>query len=242
MLIPAAKGRGERQRRLCQVAAVGPPAAGDAVRAARGRCRRGTAPQSATSSIAAKRRSLSSACMNVLPNPPEPRTFGSEDSDARVEQRREQLVVAGAGLAFRAAVQKDHGADGSTPAAGVQPAGELSPSRAVMVSSVGSAATGPLLGARSTRLPFAGPGIDQFDRRRRRRPLHGHRHHRPACADAQFAGHQAGQRNRLAQRVVGVSRICNSLAPLMFHNSATVDRSSLTANSSSSKPGRSATT
>ena len=30
------------------------------------------------------------------------------------------------------------------------------------------------------------------------------------------------------------SRICNSLAPLMFHSNATVERSSLTANSSSS--------
>jgi hypothetical protein len=38
------------------------------------------------------------------------------------------------------------------------------------------------------------------------------------------------------------SRICNSLPPSMFHNNATVDRSSLTANSSKSYPGRSATT
>ena len=38
------------------------------------------------------------------------------------------------------------------------------------------------------------------------------------------------------------SRICNSLQPLMFHNSATVDRSSLTTNSSRSWPRRSATT
>lgn len=38
------------------------------------------------------------------------------------------------------------------------------------------------------------------------------------------------------------SRICNSLQPCRFHNNATVDRSSLTANSASSQSGRSATT
>ena len=53
-------------------------------------------------------------------------------------------------------------------------------------------------------LPFARPRVDQFDGSRQVGSLDGHRDHRAARADGQLARDRPGQRNRLAQRVIGV--------------------------------------
>nr|CRL74726.1 hypothetical protein CPGR_03269 [Mycolicibacterium malmesburyense] len=108
------------------------------------------------------------------------------------------------------------------------------PSRATTVSRVGSGAIGPELGSRSTgsHTPVRGStnstvgGVDgpstviaSID---------------PPALMLSWLATIPGSEIRSRTVLSPSSRICNSLAPWMFHSIATVDRSSLTVNSSSS--------
>jgi hypothetical protein len=121
---------------------------------------------------------------------------------------------------------------------------KVSPSLAVIVSRVGPAAplTGPRLGSRSIRSHSRDRGSTSSTVR----GIDGLSTviatiEPPALmlsSVATMPGNGIGSCNVLSVS----SRICNSLRPARFHNNATVDRSSLTANSSRSHPARSATT
>ena len=108
----------EGQRRLSQVATVGPAAAADAV------CRQPTSrstrkrTQSATSSIAANRNSLSSACMKVRPNPPEPRIFGVSTVIPASSSGKISPVLAGPAPRVRRADRSTHRPGPRRPAGG----------------------------------------------------------------------------------------------------------------------------
>jgi hypothetical protein len=80
------------QRGQGEVAAVGAPHTRDPLRIATPvvtRC----STHAATSSMAPKRFSRSSATRKARPNPDDPRTFGREHRDARGDERLEQRVV-----------------------------------------------------------------------------------------------------------------------------------------------------
>ena len=162
--------------------------------------------QSATSSIAANRNSLSSACMKVRPNPPEPRTFGVSTVIPASSSGGKDLAVVGPGLPLGSAVQIDQRTDRvHADRRAVQPGGELQP-----VTS-GDAYQRRISGSRTTAgglavdpFPLPGPRIDKFDGARHRRSLDGHRHHRTAGADAQLTDHRARQRDGLGKRLVGI--------------------------------------
>ena len=131
-----------------------------------------------------------------------------EHGDPRVQQRREELVVAGPALTFGPAVQKDHRADRfDTRRWPEQPAGELQPVTGGDGFQARLGGDGPAAGLAVDRAPTRGSaGSTSSTVARHRRALDRHRHHRPAGADAQLAGHHAGQRNRFVQGVVGVLR------------------------------------
>src|SRR6185369_7857177 len=91
-------------------------------------------------------------------------------ADARFQQRREELVVSGAALPFRPAMQENHRANRfDTWRRAEQPAGELQPVAGGDGLESGVGGDGPGAGLPVDRLPFPGAGIDQLDRRWRRR-------------------------------------------------------------------------
>ena len=200
---------------------------------------------SATSSMAANRFPLSSAWMNVRPKPPEPRTFGASTLIPSLSRReRSRCNPAGPGLPDRRA---------GTPAPPALPAGgryshafRLNPSRAVIVSGAVPAenpgTTGPRLGSRSIRSHWRERGSTSSTVRGIDGPSTVIATiEPPALMDSSLATRPGSGIGSLSVSSA-YSRICNSLRPCRFHSSATVDRSSLTANSSRSQSGRSATT
>ena len=104
-----------------------------------------------------------------------------------------------------------------------------------MVSRVGSAATGPLLGSLST-------GSHSRVRGSTSSTVGGVEGPSTVIASIDPPALMLNSLTTMPGNGIGscsvyvckYSRICNSLAPLMFHNIATVERSSLTVNSSSS--------
>lgn len=90
---------------------------------------------------------------------------------------------------------------------------------------------GSAAGVAFDALPFVGSGVDQFDGARHVGTFDGHRDQRPPALMDSSRATRFGSAIGSDKELSAACRICNSLQPLMFHSSATVDTSSLTANS-----------